>query len=40
MPGMSFTSGINSHFRTALALRDAFVSGALPGETAYGHAGG
>src|SRR5258708_34520659 len=35
MPGMSFTSGIISHFKAGPALRTALVSGALPGDTAY-----
>src|SRR5271165_4364685 len=35
MPGMSFVSGIISHFRAGPAFRTALVSGAAPGETAY-----
>src|SRR5208282_5133438 len=35
MPGMSFTSGIISHFMARPRFRTALVSGALPGETAY-----
>src|SRR5271168_5125304 len=35
MPGMSFTSGIISHFMTGGRFRTALVSGALPGATAY-----
>src|SRR5271168_1278242 len=35
MPGMSFTSGINSHFNAGPGLRTTLVSVAAPGETAY-----
>ena len=35
MPGMSFTSGIITHFKAGLAFRIALVSGVAPGETEY-----
>src|SRR4051812_18356843 len=35
IPGISFTIGINTHFKIGLAFRDASVSGAEPGDTAW-----